>query len=251
MIRYFLIVLFSVLFCGCKTDQKSNSVIEIDYEKKIIFYRDLILKEELANPTIYSNSPQPSIENFSKKAKEKLNRRIYDIVYLDKRNLYDTIYPELKEKTVLQQLFLVDSLYTNKRNYKRELHNLFFDNWRHLMFIEKIENNIVTISDAPGNVGSSQYFEKYLVDGDNVNEIKFPETEWAKMEKIVKEKLNDYSHISRSSDMIIKPKSNGIFEIKRMGLKDGDGEAYPAVEITFESKDFKTIDLNSVKVRKL
>ena len=119
------------------------------------------------------------------------------------------------------------------------------------MFIESIENNIVTLSDAPGNVGSSQYFEKYLVDGDNVNEIKFSEPEWTKVEKIVKGKLKDYSHVSKSSDMTIKPKSNENYEIKRMALKDGDGETYPTIEITFESKDFKTIDLNSVKVRQL
>lgn len=251
MIKYFLIILFPVLFTNCKTEEKDNSAIKTDYEKKIFFYRDLILKEELANPTIYIDYPQPSIKNFSEKAKEKLNRRIYDIVYLDKRNLNDTIYPEFKEKTILQQLQLVDSLYTNKRNYKRELHNLFFDNWRHLMFIENIENNIVTLSDAPGNTGSSQYFEKYLIDGDNVIEIKFSELEWAKVEKIVKEKLNDYNHISKSSDMIIKPKPNGNYEIKRKALKDGDGETYPTIEISFESKDFKTIDLSSIKVRQL
>lgn len=248
MKKYFLIIPFFALFFSCKTDEKNNSVIEPDYEKKIFFYRDLILKEELANPNTYPDYPQPSIENFSEKAKEKLNSRIYDIVYLDKRNLNDTIYPESKEKTVLQQLLLVDSLYTNKKDYKRELHNLFFDNWRHLMFIESIENNIITLSDAPGNNLGSLYFEKFLVDGDKVNEIKFSEFEWAKVEKIVRGKIKNYSYTSKSNDMEIKPKLNGIYEINRMALKDGDGETNPTIEIIFETKDFKTIDLNSVKV---
>ena len=94
MIKYFLIIMFPVFFISCKTDQKNNSLIEIDYEKKIFFYRDLVLKEELANPTTNAGEHQLSIEIFSEKAKEKLKRRICDIVYLDKSDLYDTIYPE-------------------------------------------------------------------------------------------------------------------------------------------------------------
>lgn len=244
MKKIFYATLLLTLVIGCKTNEKSEKSATIDYDKKIAFYRDLAIKSEISDS-------EADFSKFSPKAQEKLNRRIYDITYINSGNLNDTIYIDGdRTLTILKQLMFVDSLYTAKSNYQDELYNLFFDNQRHAMTVEGVDGNIVTLSDAPGGNAGSMYFEKYLIEGDNVTLISIPETEMTKVEKIVKKKIKNYSHISGRSDMEITPKPDGGYQVQISALTDENGEVSPSIKITFDTKDFKKVDLNSVKAEK-
>lgn len=244
MKKIFCATLLLTLVIGCKTNEKSEKSAPIDYDKKIAFYRDLAIKSEISDS-------EAEFSKFSPKAQEKLNRRIFDVTYFKTESLNDTIYIDGdRTSTVLKQLMLVDSLYTAKAKYQDELYNLFFDNQRHAMTVEGVDGNIVTLTDSPGGTGASTYYEKYLVDGDNVMSLSIPDEEMAKVEKIVKQKIKNYSHISGRSDMEITPKPDGSYQVQISALTDEDGEVSPSIKITFDTKDFKKVDLNSVKVEK-
>ena len=242
MKKIFYATLLLTLVFSCKTNETRN-LTDTNYENKIVFYRDLAIKSE-------SSNLEADFSKFSPLAQEKLNRRIFDVAYFETESLNDTIYPDNRTSTILKQLMLVDSLYTAKAKFDDELYNLFFDNQRHAMTVEGVDGNIVTLSDAPGGNGGSMYFEKYIVDGDNVTLISIPETEMTKVEKIVKQKITNYSHVSGRSDMEITQKADGTYQVEITALTDEDGEVSPSIKITFDTKDFKTVDLNSVKAEK-
>lgn len=241
---FYTIFLFTAIL-SCKNNEKSDPSTNTDYEKKIVFYRDLAIKS--------IDTSEYDFSKFSLKAQEKLSRRIYDVTYFNSDNLNDTIYIDgNRTSTIQKQLILVDSLYTTKADYSDELYNLFFDNnSRHYMTVEGVDGNIVTLTDSPGGTGASTYYEKYLIAGDNVTLLSIPDTEMTKVEKIVKQKIKNYSHISGRSDMEITQKPDRGYQVKISALTDEDGEVSPSIKITFDTKDFKTVDLNSVKAENL
>ena len=81
---------------------------------------------------------------------------------------------------------------------------------------------------------------------------KLNKSELEKIEKEIKSKYKNYSHISGRSESEISVNGNGNYLVKFSGLTEDDSEASGgSIEISYETKDLKTFIPTTLKITKL
>lgn len=121
--------------------------------------------------------------------------------------------------------------------------------------ITSIKDNIITLYWDYGT-GASMEHQKLQIKENNVIDLgngfdKLSEKENLRLEKIVKSKVKNFSHISGRNEAEIEIKDNGNYLISFGGLTDEDAEVSGgSLKITYETKDLITFITNSVKVEK-
>ena len=108
--------------------------------------------------------------------------------------------------------------------------------------ITSIKDNIITLYWDYGT-GASMEHQKLQIKENNVIDLgngfdKLSEKENLRLEKIVKSKVKNFSHISGRNEAEIEIKDNGNYLISFGGLTDEDAEVSGgSLKITYETKD--------------
>ena len=116
--------------------------------------------------------------------------------------------------------------------------------------ITSIKDNIITLYWDYGT-GASMEHQKLQIKENNVIDLgngfdKLSEKENLRLEKIVKSKVKNFSHISGRNEAEIEIKDNGNYLISFGGLTDEDAEVSGgSLKITYETKDLITFITNS------
>ena len=123
--------------------------------------------------------------------------------------------------------------------------------------ITSIKNNIISLNWATCSTGGCMQSQKLQIKENNVMDLgngfdKLTKSELEKIEKEIKSKYKNYSHISGRSESEINVNGNGNYLVKFSGLTEDDSEASGgSIEISYETKDLKTFIPTTLKITKL
>ncbi len=253
-----------IIFCSfiaisilsCKKDNAENAKQTKTTTEQISFYKDLLINEVTKN--LKKEFPK-ELSKYSENVIRKIATYQTENSFFSEKNLNDTIY--LGNKSVItykRQLELVDSLYNNKKDISEELYALFLDGHEAQLKEISFNDNIISMFWSPMSNGPSSQNQKLILTDNDVIDLgnglkQLTKSESEKLVNFVKAKgfknYTFYSEPSRNEVSISKDKDEN-YAIEFSEYDEDDAGCCPTLNITFKTKDFKTILENSIKVEK-
>jgi hypothetical protein len=253
-----------IIFCSfiaisilsCKKDNAENAKQTKTTTEQISFYKDLLINEVTKN--LKKEFPK-ELSKYSENVIRKIATYQTENSFFSEKNLNDTIY--LGNKSVItykRQLELVDSLYNNKKDISEELYALFLDAHEAQLKEISFNDNIISMFWSPMSNGPSSQNQKLILTDNDVIDLgnglkQLTKSESEKLVNFVKAKgfknYTFYSEPSRNEVSISKDKDEN-YAIEFSEYDEDDAGCCPTLNITFKTKDFKTILENSIKVEK-
>lgn len=251
------IILFSFLAISTLSCKKENNeTVKKTEAEQITFYRNLLAKDVAEN---LKKEYSKELANISDSTIKKIAEIQIDNSYLSIKELNDTIFlSDNSTITYKKQLKKVDSLYQNKKEYTAELYSLFLDN--HGQQIKEISftENIIEFFWSPMSNGPSSQYQKLFLTNNDVfdlgNGLKLltkSETENLVSQMHAKGFKNyEFSSEPDRNGVNITKNKNGNYNLEFSEYDEGDAGCCPSINISFETKDFKTIIANTLKIEK-
>lgn len=260
MKKIFFCSLLAISILSCKkenAENAENAKTTKSPKEKISFYKDLLLNE--VTKDLKKEFPK-ELSNYSESVIKKIATYQTENSFFSEDNLNDTIYiGNNLSTTYKKQLNLVDSLYNNKKDISGELYTLFLDGHEAQLKEISFNDNIIELYWSPMSNGPSEHHQKLLLTNDDVIDLgnglkQLTKSESEKLVNFVKSKgfknYTFYSETSRNEVSISKDKDKN-YTIEFSEYDEDDAGCCPTLNISFKTKDFKTIVENSIKVEKL
>lgn len=262
------LVFLSLAFVSCKQETKNE--IKNDYseifnskelldlkntftepEEKYNFYKHLYLVTTFEDLKNSENKDLSALKNYSDKTLIELSKIIID-EYTSDENMdsissYTGLQPRNQITTKLDSIFS-----TKKYNLSEVMRETFVGTLNGGTFPETINNNIVTILRSFGT-GASEIYTYVLVENNKVTNLGqvydyLSKTEYDKLENEIKSVAKNYNDMCSRTGTEITKKSDKYL-ISFTAYQNDDAGCCPTLAISYETKDFKNIIPNSVKVQ--
>ncbi len=257
MKKIILCGLIAISILSCKKDNAENIKQTKTTTEQISFYKDLLINEVTKN--LKKEFPK-ELSKYSENVIRKIATYQTENSFFSEKNLNDTIYLGGNSITTYKkQLAIVDSLYNNKKDISEELYTLFLDYYHAQLKEISFNDNVISMFWSPMSNGPSSHYQKLLLTDNDVIDLgnglkQLTKSESEKLVNFVKSKgfknYTFYSEPSRNEVSISKDKDEN-YTIEFSEYDEDDAGCCPAINISFKTKDFKTILENSIKVEKL
>ena len=256
MKKLILCSFIAISILSCKKDNAENAKQTKTTTEQISFYKDLLINEVAKD--LKKEFPKV-LSKYSENVIKKIATYQTENSFFSEKNLNDTIYlVDNSVTTYKRQLGLVDSLYNNQKDISQELDALFLDG--HAAQLKEISFNddIISMFWSPMSNGPSSQNQKLLLTDNDVIDLgnglkQLTKSESEKLVNFVKSKgfknYTFYSEPSRNEVSISKDKDEN-YTIEFSEYDEDDAGCCPTLNISFKTKDFKTILENSIKVEK-
>lgn len=256
MKKIILCSFLAISILSCKKDNVENVKPINKTSKQISFYKDLLIKEVSKD---LKKEFAKELSKYSEKVIEKIAIYQTENSFFSEKELNDTIFLGNNSTTTYKnQLALVDSLYNNKKDISGELYALFLDGHEAQLKEISFNDNIISMFWSPMSNGPSSHNQKLLLTENDVIDLgnglkQLTKSESEKLVNFVKSKgfknYTFYSEPSRNEVSISKDKDEN-YTIEFSEYDEDDAGCCPTLNISFKTKDFKTILANSIKVEK-
>ena len=256
MKKIILCSFIAISILSCKKENADNAKQTKTTTAQITFYKDLLINE--VTKDLKKEFPK-ELSKYSENVIRKIATYQTENSFFSEDNLNDTIYiGNNLSTTYKKQLNLVDSLYNNKKDISEELYALFLDAHEAQLKEISFNDNIISMFWSPMSNGPSSQNQKLILTDNDVIDLgnglkQLTKSESEKLVNFVKAKgfknYTFYSEPSRNEVSISKDKDEN-YAIEFSEYDEDDAGCCPTLNITFKTKDFKTILENSIKVEK-
>lgn len=268
MKKIFLLLLFTN-FCFSQISKENylkiydfNYLLKLENEisepiDKYYFYQHLFLVSELnlyIQNSSESNYSNEFIYEILRDYVYKIPKKEITINDLDNTGSYYSITNEEGFVSLRKKLSVINNLIiSNGEELELELRYLFIEPMCERS-IDSIKDNFIYISGNCGTGASMQYHYLFIKDNDIIDMgsgfDKLSEKESKKLDKMIKRKIKDYSHISYRNGCEIEFLNNGNFKISFRALTNEDSEASGgSLLISYETKNLVTFIPESLAIQ--